>query len=113
REVKVKTIALGVVFFLISSGLLLAQSESGGAQGGTLAGTVMDQTGKTIPDAGIDVRSESSGASRTATTGVDGRFSIQNLPAGSYSVVVSAPGFARATRSSGQVNAGGTLDVPI
>ncbi len=47
------------------------------------------------------------------TTDNDGKFSVSDLAAGSYSIAVAAPGFALATRSGGQVNAGVTLDIPI
>lgn len=46
-------------------------------------------------------------------SGDDGKFSASDLAAGSYSVVVSATGFALTTRSGGQVNPGATLDIPI
>jgi iron complex outermembrane receptor protein len=44
---------------------------------------------------------------------VEGKFSVSDLAVGSYSIRVSAPGFALATRSGGQVTAGATLDVPV
>ncbi len=82
-------------------------------QVGTLSGTVVDQTGKTIPGASVELKSESNGASRTLTTDSAGKFSASDVAVGSYSVVVSARGFSLTTRSGGQVNAGGTLDIPI
>jgi iron complex outermembrane receptor protein len=104
-----KSCILAFSVFLCAAGLSLLQAQ----QGGTLSGTVLDQTGKAISGASVEVKSESDGESRKTTTDAEGRFSAPDLPAGTYSVVVSAPGFALTTRSGGQVKAGATLDVPI
>jgi len=82
-------------------------------QAGALSGTILDQAGKAISGAVVEVRNEVNGESRSATADENGKFSVANLPAGVYSVRVTAPGFALATRSGGQIAAGGTLDVPI
>ena len=73
----------------------------------------MDQTGKPIPDATLEIRNESTGAARTVKSDTDGKFSAPDLVTGSYSIQVSAAGFALTTRSGGQVAAGATLDTPI
>ena len=82
-------------------------------QSGTISGTVFDQSGKPIQDATVEVRSESTGVSRSVKSDTEGKFLAADLAAGSYSIRVSAPGFALATRSGGQVAAGATLDIPI
>jgi len=97
------------VTLLCTMGLSQLQAQ----QVGTLSGTVVDQTGKTIPGASVELKSESNGASRTLTTDSAGKFSASDVAVGSYSVVVSARGFSLTTRSGGQVNAGATLDIPI
>jgi iron complex outermembrane receptor protein len=98
-----------VTFLLCSIGLF---SQLQAQQNGTLTGTVMDQTGKVIPNASVEVKGES-GTPHTATTDSEGKFSVPNLAAGTYSVAVSASGFSLTTRAGGQLNAGATLDVPI
>ncbi len=82
-------------------------------QTGTLTGTVLDQAGKAISSADVEVRNEMTGESKSATADSDGKFVIGNLAPGSYSVRAVAPGFALTTRSGGQIAAGATLDVPI
>ena len=59
------------------------------------------------------MKSESTGASRSVISDADGKFSASDLAVGSYSIQVSAPGFALTTRSGGQVTAGAALDIPI
>ena len=51
-------------------------------QVGTLSGTVMDQTGKAISGAAVDLKSESNGASRTLTTDSTGKFSASDVAPG-------------------------------
>jgi len=104
-----KSCIFAVCLFLCAAELSRLPAQ----QGGTLSGTVLDQAGKAIPAANVDVRNESTAASRSLTTDAEGKFSASDLAPGSYSVIVAAPGFALTTRSGGQVQAGATLDVPI
>lgn len=73
------------------TGLLLAQSGNGDV---IIGGTVVDQAGKTVPNAAVTLKSESSDAVREVKAGEDGHFSVSGLPAGKYTVEVTAPGFA-------------------
>jgi iron complex outermembrane receptor protein len=100
-------IAVGGLLFTAGLSQLDAQ------QGGTISGAVLDQAEKPIPDATVELKSDSTAASRTVKTDVEGKFLASDLAVGSYSIQVSAPGFALTTRSGGQVNAGATLYVPI
>ena len=59
---------------------------------GTLAGAVLDQTGKAIRGATVVVRNDATGVSRTVTTDSDGHFSAAGLPAGTYTTEAVAPG---------------------
>ena len=83
------------------------------AAGGILTGTVSDQVGKAISGAEVQAVSDSGQIARKVASGNDGRYSIPDLPAGSYSISALAPGFSVAMRTGAEVNAGGTLDVPI
>src|SRR3984957_20971401 len=82
-------------------------------QGGAITGTVTDQVGKALPTAEVEVRNELTAASRTTVTDNDGKFGVQDLAIGTYTIVVSSPGFAVTTRSGGKVSAGATLDITI
>jgi len=82
-------------------------------QTGTISGTVLDQSAKPISAAVVELTSESAGDHRSTTTDTEGKFSVPDLPAGTYIIRVSAPGFALATRPNGHLSAGATLDVPI
>jgi len=99
-------LAIGILALLPAISLEAQQS-------GTLTGTVMDQIGKPIPNAAVQVRNESTAASRTAVADVEGKFSVQDLAPGTYTIAVSSAGFAEAVLSGGKVSAGATLDVPV
>ncbi len=79
----------------------------------TVTGTVLDIAGKGIPSAAISVKSEANGSARQTMSGTDGKFSVAGLPAGTYSIEVTAPSFATSRRSGLKLAAGGTENVSI
>ncbi len=86
-------------------------SLNGQASAGAIQGTVVDPSGQVIKGAAVAVTAES-GAKQTAVTGADGKFSVTGLPAGTYAVEISAPGFATQVQHSVVVAAGAARDVP-
>ena len=71
---------------------ILAAACGGSDPGGptataTVSGVVSAVSGALIEGASVSI------GSATATTGVDGRFELENLPVGSATLVTSAPGF--------------------
>jgi hypothetical protein len=61
---------------------------------GTINGTVMDSSGAVIAGASVTVvQSGVNGASRTTVTGDEGNFTVTHLPAGTYTVTITAKGF--------------------
>src|SRR6266478_3416794 len=87
-------------FLACSSGLALAQ---GGATG-AITGTVQDPSGGIIAGAKVEIISEAtSQVVRDLTTDSSGSFTATLLAVGSYSVEVSATGFAKTKFSGAQV----------
>ncbi len=82
-------------FFLL---LTLFSVAAGRAQStfGNIVGTVTDSAGASIPAASVTLRNTGTGAQRVATTGENGEYSFNILDAGTYTVTVEQPGFARA-----------------
>jgi hypothetical protein len=74
---------------------------------GSLTGTAHDSTGAVMPGVSIVVTNKDTGLERRMTTSSEGIFSAASLPAGNYSIKVSATGFrsldASATVQAGQV----------
>jgi hypothetical protein len=60
----------------------------------SLSGTVYDTSGAVIPRAEVALKNEGTGVVNTITANNDGYFSYSFLLAGSYTVTISAPGFA-------------------
>jgi hypothetical protein len=58
----------------------------------TLCGNVLDPSGALIPHAQVTV-SNADGYSRTLQSDDSGSFDLESLPAGTYSLGISAPGF--------------------
>jgi iron complex outermembrane receptor protein len=100
---------LTISLFLCVAGWSQLQAQ----QGGTLSGTVLDQTGKAIPNATVEVNSESGGGAKTATSGSDGKFTVPDLAAGSYSITVSAVGFSKSTHPGAKVGLGVVEEIPV
>ncbi|MBO0749611.1 MAG: carboxypeptidase regulatory-like domain-containing protein, partial [Porphyrobacter sp.] len=62
---------------------------------GAIAGTVTDANGAPVGGATVVLTSQAQGQARTFTTGSGGTFTAAGLPAGQYTIDVSAPGYAR------------------
>src|ERR1700687_85072 len=86
---------------IICAAALQAQQDAGGV---TVAGTVVDQSGKAIAGASVVVKKEATDFVRSLTTDGEGHFSV-SVPTGSYTLEVSAPGFGTARRTGVQAAA--------
>ena len=63
----------------------------------TIEGTVTDGSGAVVPGADVKVSGTTLASERTATTGANGLYRVTALPAGNYTVAISAKGFATRT----------------
>jgi Carboxypeptidase regulatory-like domain len=84
---------------LLSLGVLALTSLLFG-QGGTsdVVGHVKDKSGAVVNGATITVINKASGLQRSASSSIDGGFTIAGLPPGLYQVEVSQSGFGKQTR---------------
>ncbi len=109
-------IAFGAVLsvFCVSGLSHQAQLFAQSNVSGDIAGTVTDPTGNAVVGATVTVKSQSTDATKIATTGPAGSFRVSLLNPGQYSLTVAAPGFessaAAITVSAGQVN---TQDIQL
>ena len=60
---------------------------------GSLIGTITDSSGAVVPDAAIKVLNKSTGLMRESKSADTGTFRFDLLPAGTYEVTVTKPGF--------------------
>src|SRR5579862_2766412 len=93
---------------------MLAAALPAQAQGpsGEIRGTVTDPTGALIPSAQV-VLTGPGGSSKSVTGGRDGNFQIAPVQPGSYTLVISATGFAATTLENIEVMAGKTVQEKI
>ena len=80
-----------------------------------LSGTVLDSQSAVVAGAAVTIKNSASGETRVTTTNQDGYFSVTELPAATYEVIVSAKGFER-FRATGIVLTGGddrTISIPL
>jgi len=79
-----------IVLVLATAGIALSQTSTT-----SLQGTVTDPSGSAIPGATVALASVESRTERTATTGAQGEFRLLAIPPGTYTLAVTAKGFAR------------------
>ncbi|MGO9637725.1 MAG: carboxypeptidase regulatory-like domain-containing protein, partial [Terracidiphilus sp.] len=94
-----------VLFFTTS---LHAQTNSS-----KLEGTVTDAQGKALVNATITVKNNATGAVKTTQSDDNGNYSIDGLPAGTYTVEAAYTGFANLTKSNIMLVSGQTLSVAL
>ncbi len=63
---------------------------------GVLLGTVSDKTGAVVPNADVKIAGKQTGAGREVKTNDAGQYRFDLLPAGTYTITVTMPGFATA-----------------
>ena len=79
----------------------------------TITGTVKDSTGAAVPSAKVAVRNEGTGVTRDVNTNGAGVYTVSNIPAGSYTISVEAPGFKKLTKTGNLLDANVPLGVDL
>src|SRR4051812_28519845 len=75
--------------------LAISVSAFGQLTSGNVSGTVYDPAGAAVPNVTVTATEESTnGSTRTSTTS-SGQYQFANLPVGSYTVTIEAPGFQK------------------
>ena len=80
---------------------------------GAINGTVTDPSGAVIPNAEVKAKAKATDITRTTTTTSDGEFAFQDLPIGSYAVIVNASGFPELTIDNVTVTQGSIYTLPV
>src|ERR1700733_9438906 len=85
---RMKAIRMAVFFALIAGPLAAWLAPAAFAQGGTLAGTVYDMTGKPYPDVTLSIKGVESGKQQDVVTDAKGHYSAPGLTPGTYNIDV-------------------------
>ena len=78
-----------------------------------LTGLVMDPNQSSIPGASVKIRNTTTGESRSATTGSEGRYTFSQLLPGTYEISVEAKGFKTAVQRDVTLLANQSAEVNI
>src|ERR1700688_1894549 len=102
--------AVCLISALLVSSLLFAQETTGALQG-----TVKDPTGAVVSNATVELTGTSLIGKKSLTTDSSGYYRFANLPPGSYTVSVKAPGFSELKREGIVIEVGHlpTLDLTM
>ncbi len=101
-------VAVFVCLLIGSAGLSRLHAQG---NGGTIQGTVADQSGHAIQGANVAAIIEAREA-RKVLSGADGKFTLTGIPAGIYTVEISAPGFTTIQRNV-VISDGAIENVPV
>jgi hypothetical protein len=105
---KRRLVLLLVLFATLSASLLFAHSA-----GGRIEGKVTDVKGGAVAGASVTISDEANNQTFNAITDSQGRYKVEGLPAGIYSVVVSATGFGDGRKESVRVDEGASVPVDL
>jgi Carboxypeptidase regulatory-like domain/TonB dependent receptor len=103
-----------ILLLLVVGCFLIARPEAASAQGivtGTITGTITDASGAVIPNAPVVATNTATGIKITGKTSSAGEISLKDVPIGTYTVVVTAPGFSPLTANNLEVTSGGTSSI--
>jgi hypothetical protein len=100
---------LAVCLFLLCSIFTFAQ----GAATGDFRVTVRDEKGSLITNATVTARDDAKGLERSTTLNANGEYRILQLPPGTYTVTVDAPGFGKGEADNLPLTVGQARDLSI
>jgi len=94
--------------------LLLSQPLAAQTSGGSITGTIVDSTGSAVNGAQVTIVSDGTNETKVLTTEGAGNFTLPNINPGSYSIAVTAPGFATTkTKTTVEISKTNTLRIPL
>ena len=94
---------------------LTASTTAWGQENAVITGTVTDSSGAAIPNAAITLTNQATQVARQSVSGESGSFNFVNLGVGQYTLVVTAPGFQKFSRTDIVLNVAQTREenVPL
>jgi carboxypeptidase family protein/TonB-dependent receptor-like protein len=93
--------------------LLATLAAAQGAASGDLHITVKDPKGSLVTNATVTAHEQAKGLERSTAINIQGEYRLLNLPPGKYTVVVDAPGFAKAEARDVTIMVGQMAELPM
>ncbi len=107
-----RRVTLSLLLLVLFSGYA-SRSLHAQAVSGTILGTVTDPTGAIVPNAQVTIVLTGQSTVHTSVTNESGNFTEPDLPPGSYTVSIAAPGFKKETRENISVVTNTTTRVDV
>ncbi|HTX77829.1 MAG TPA: carboxypeptidase-like regulatory domain-containing protein [Terracidiphilus sp.] len=98
-----------VCLLVLSAGICRLHGQT---NAGAIQGTVLDQSGQPVQGATVAAVNDVALVKKVGT-GSDGKFAVNGLPGGTYTVEISTPGFSTVIRHGVIVTAGTPVNLPI
>src|SRR6202158_1063150 len=111
RLSKWKTLATSFVALMLIHSVALHVDIQAQVAGGTITGTVVDSSGRLLPNASVSITNVATGINRSVTTNEDGLYIAPNLLPASYELTFSGPGFKTEVRSGIELTVGATVSM--
>jgi len=92
NKLRVKSLLIAMAGLVVFASAVAAQ-----VTGGAVTGTVLDPNGANVEGATVVLKDKARGKDFTTTTTSAGSYGFPNLPTGTYTITVTAAGFAEAT----------------
>src|SRR5579864_1393188 len=108
--IRMSQVALSLLTLGLAS-LFVPFASYGQTISGTIAGTIVDSQQATIQGAAVTATEERRNLTLTATTNDAGGFVFTQVPPGTYTLSVEAPGFKKLEREGVTLNANDKLDI--
>ena len=105
----------GCIVLAAATCLLMVSTQPAAAQvdEGSITGTVMDSSGAVVPSATVTLVNTDVGLNLKNTTDSKGGYTFSPVRIGHYTILVTAPGFAKTTQENVTVNVAQTLQVNV
>src|SRR4029077_21033823 len=113
RLSKLKTFAASFLALLLIHSVAMHVDVQAQVAGGTITGTVVDSSGRVIPNASVSITNLATGINRTVTTNEDGLYIAPNLLPASYELTFTAPGFKTDVMRGIQLTVGATVTLNL
>ncbi|GGH08187.1 TonB-dependent receptor [Silvibacterium dinghuense] len=105
--IRIVTLLAGIAFLFLSCDVRLPEAYAQSVRG-SLAGSILDQTGAAIPRAKITARETNTGIVRETVSSPEGSYTFSELSIGSYDITASAQGFSTQVQQGVQIVIGST-----
>jgi len=92
NKIRINSLLIALVALVVFAGAALGQ-----VTGGAVTGTVLDANAAAVGGATVQLHDKARGTDFTTETTSAGSYNFPNVPTGTYTMTVTASGFAKAT----------------